>query len=220
MTLGEIIKKYRKDNGLSMDAFSEKSGISKAYISLLEKNQHPKTGNPITPSIQCIKQAADAMHIDFNILFSKIDSDVTLNAAKENKPKIKGVSIPVLGYIRAGIPIDVVEETLGDEEIHPDMAASGNHFALRIKGDSMEPKFSDGDIVIVREQSDVDSGDIAIVLVNGDEGTVKKLMKYENGSIALVASNPAYQPIVFTPEEIESLPVLVIGKVVELRAKF
>ena len=52
MTLGEIIKKYRKDNNLSMDAFSERSGISKAYISLLEKNKHPKTGKPITPSIQ------------------------------------------------------------------------------------------------------------------------------------------------------------------------
>lgn len=75
MTLGSLIKEYRSKNNLSMDDFANKSGISKAYISLLEKNKHPKTGKPISPSIHCIKQAADAMDIDFNILLSKIDAD-------------------------------------------------------------------------------------------------------------------------------------------------
>lgn len=78
MTLGDVIKNYRTDNKISMDTFSELSGISKAYISLLEKNKHPKTGKPIIPSIQVIKQAANAMSIDFNELFSLIDSDVSL----------------------------------------------------------------------------------------------------------------------------------------------
>lgn len=79
MTLGDIIKDYRTQHNLSMDAFSEKSGISKAYISLLEKNKHPKTGKAIAPSIQCIKQAANGMDIDFNILFSMLDCDVSLS---------------------------------------------------------------------------------------------------------------------------------------------
>lgn len=78
MTLGELIKEYRAINHLSMDAFAKKSGISKAYISLLEKNKHPKTGKPIAPSIQSIKQAAEGMGMDFNVLFSKIDGDITL----------------------------------------------------------------------------------------------------------------------------------------------
>lgn len=86
MTLGDIIKEYRAANGLSMDAFSEKSGISKAYISLLEKNKHPQTGKPIAPSIQCIKQAAEGMGMDFNVLFSKIDGDVTLDNSAAEKP--------------------------------------------------------------------------------------------------------------------------------------
>ncbi len=221
MTLGEIIKKYRKDKDLSMDAFAERSGISKAYISLLEKNKHPKTGKAITPSIQCIKQAADGMNMDFNTLFSMIDSDVTLQLPKgSKKKKLEGVRIPVLGYVRAGVPINTIEEVIDYEEIHPDLAASGDYFALQVKGDSMEPKFSEGDVVIVREQPDVESGEIAIVLINGDEGTVKKLVKYDNGSIALIASNPAYTPMIFTPEQVEELPVRVVGKVVELRAKF
>lgn len=79
MTLGEIIKNYRTEHNLSMDAFSEKSGISKAYISLLEKNKHPKTGKAIAPSIQCIKQAAVGLDLDFNYLFSILDCDVSLS---------------------------------------------------------------------------------------------------------------------------------------------
>ena len=79
MTLGEIIKSYRITNDLSMDAFSERSGISKSYISLLEKNRHPKTGKEIAPSLQCIKQAADGMNMDFNTLFSMLDGNVAVN---------------------------------------------------------------------------------------------------------------------------------------------
>lgn len=78
MTLGDIIKEYRSSHKMSMDAFSDKSGISKAYISLLEKNKHPKTGKAITPSIQCIKQAADGMDMDFNVLFGMIEGNVSL----------------------------------------------------------------------------------------------------------------------------------------------
>ncbi len=78
MTLGDIIKDYRKSHSMSMDLFAEKSGISKAYISLLEKNRHPKTGKPIAPSIQCIKQAAEGMNMDFNVLFGMIDGNVSL----------------------------------------------------------------------------------------------------------------------------------------------
>lgn len=78
---------------------------------------------------------------------------------------------------------------------------------------------SAGDVVIVRKQEDIDSGDIAIVLVNGNEATIKKIIKF-NGGINLIPSNPAYDVITYTNKEIEELPVRVIGKVVELRAKF
>lgn len=79
MTLGEIIKTYRKEHGMSMDAFAEKSGISKAYISLLEKNKHPKTGNSIAPSIAIIQSAAKAMNMDFDFLFSQLTGSVSVS---------------------------------------------------------------------------------------------------------------------------------------------
>ena len=112
MTLGDIIKEYRASRNLSMDAFSMKSGISKAYISLLEKNRHPKTGKPIAPSIQCIKQAAEGMDIDFDVLFKKIDGNVTLDAEEKNRKSTKGVTINVLGRVAAGIPIEAVEDII------------------------------------------------------------------------------------------------------------
>lgn len=131
----------------------------------------------------------------------------------------KSVKIPVLGTVVAGIPLEAIEDIIDYEEISVEMARQGDYFALRVKGDSMEPKISAGDVVIVRKQEDVDSGDLAIVLVNGNEATIKKIMKF-NGGINLVPNNSAYSVMTYTNEQIESLPVNVIGKVVELRAKF
>ena len=127
--------------------------------------------------------------------------------------------IPVLGVVRAGLPMDAVENIIDYEEISEEMARQGEFFALQIKGDSMEPKISEGDVVIVRKQPDVESGEIAIILVNGDEATVKRVQRF-GGGINLIPTNPAYSVLTFTNAQIESLPVQILGKVVELRAKF
>lgn len=226
MTLGDIIKSYRTTHDLSMDAFSEKSGISKAYISLLEKNKHPKTGKSIAPSIQCIKQAAIGMNMDFNNLFSMLDGNISLEDDTVNELKFsnsipasgKGVTIKVLGRVAAGVPIEAVEDIIDTEEISADMARSGEYFGLQIHGDSMEPRIYEGDVVIVRQQDDAESGDIVIAMINGNDATCKRLTKYTSG-IALAALNTKYEPMMFTNEEIIEKPVRIIGKVVELRGK-
>ena len=138
----------------------------------------------------------------------------------ENVSKRKaGIKIPVLGRVAAGVPIMAVEEVLGYEEIEEKLASTGDFFGLQIKGNSMEPRISDGDVVIVRKQNDIESGDIAIVLVNGDDATCKRVLKHGDG-ISLISLNPAYPPRVYTAEEIRSLPIQIIGRVMELRAKF
>lgn len=131
----------------------------------------------------------------------------------------KGVTINVLGRVAAGIPIEAVTDIIDTEEITEEMARTGAFFGLQIKGDSMEPKISDGDIVIVRQQDDAESGEIVIATVNGDEATCKRLRKYRDG-IELISNNPSYEPMFFSNEEIEQKPVKIIGRVVELRAKF
>lgn len=128
--------------------------------------------------------------------------------------------IPVLGRVAAGIPISACEDILDYEEITENMRRDGEYFALQIRGDSMEPKFSDGDVVIVRQQEDADDGDIVIALVNGDDAVCKRLKKYQDGSVALLSTNPMYKPMFFSKAEIDITPVKIIGKVKELRAKF
>ena len=133
--------------------------------------------------------------------------------------KNKGVKIPVLGRVQAGIPMDAIEEILDYEEITENMAAQGEYFGLVVRGDSMFPKMVEDDIVIVRKQSDCDSGDVAVVLVNGNEATVKKIKKTPVG-LTLIPLNPNYEYISYTADDVERLPVKIIGKVVELRRKF
>lgn len=140
--------------------------------------------------------------------------------AKENSGKhITNFMIPVLGTVPAGIPLEAIEEVLDYEEITEDMARNGKYIALQIKGDSMLPTICNGDVVIVRLQPDVESGETAIVMVNGDDATCKKVVKHTSG-ITIVPNNPAYEPRFFTNEEISSTPVRILGKVVELRRKF
>ena len=127
--------------------------------------------------------------------------------------------VPVLGDVAAGIPMEAVSNIVDYEEIDAALAASGEFFGLRIKGSSMEPRMREGDVVIVRKQDDAETGDTVVALVNGDSATVKKLKKGPDG-MQLLPTNPAYDPLYFTAAEVSSLPVRIIGRVVELRAKF
>lgn len=136
-----------------------------------------------------------------------------------NRSAKSGIAINVYGSVAAGIPLEMIEDIIDTEEITEDMARTGEFFGLRIKGDSMTPTICDGDIVIVRQQNDAESGDIVIATVNGDEATCKRLRKYKEG-IELIAINPSYDTLEFSSKEILEKPVKIIGKVVEARRKF
>jgi len=139
--------------------------------------------------------------------------DVSIN------PTTKGIKIPVLGRVVAGIPMEAFEEIIDYEEITKEMASHGEHFGLVVKGDSMLPRFVEGDVVIVRKQSDVESGDIAVILINGLDATIKRISRDSNG-ITLIPLNNFYMPKFYSNEDIEKLPIIISGKVVELRGKF
>lgn len=146
-------------------------------------------------------------------------SDLIEDKSTTLKPMHKAITINVLGRVAAGIPIEAIEDIIDTEEITAKMAATGDFFGLQIHGNSMEPRMCEGDVVIVRQQEDAESGDIVIATVNGDEATCKRLRKYRDG-IELISLNPTYEPMFFNNEEIEKKPVKIIGKVVELRGKF
>lgn len=146
-------------------------------------------------------------------------SDLIDDKPFSNTNKSKGVTINVLGRVAAGIPIEAIENIIDTEEITEELARTGDFFGLQIHGDSMEPRIYEGDIVIVRQQDDAESGDVVIAMVNGNDATCKRLRKYRDG-IELISNNPSYAPMFFSNEEILSKPVKIIGKVVELRGKF
>ena len=198
----ELVKKLTEEQGMSMSELARRVGTAKSAISRYFNGTREFPLNKV-------EEFASALHTT---------PDFLLGMEYEPQPS-QGLQIPVLGNVAAGIPISAVEDILDYEEVPQSWENQGEFFALRIKGDSMQPKMDDGDVVIVRQQSDANSGDTVIVLVNGDDATCKKLQKTENG-IMLVSTNPNYLPMFFTNEEIVTKPVVILGKVVELRSKF
>ena len=115
--------------------------------------------------------------------------------------------------------MECIEDIIDKEEISEDMLRGGKqYFGIRVKGNSMENEYLDGDTLIVEKTEYCESGDDCIVMVNGNDGTFKRVFKNENG-IILQPLNPAYAPMVYTNEQIISLPVKILGVVVEIRRK-
>lgn len=200
MALSDVIKKRRSELGLTLLDIAKKMDVNEATV------QRWESGNIKTLRQGRLSQLAEILKV----------SPAELMGWTNERPRHL---IPVLGDVPAGIPIEAATNIIDYEEISEEMSRAGDHFALRIKGDSMEPKFSEGDVVIIRKQEAVDNGQVAVVMVNGNDATVKKFYKTAAG-VMLVGNNPTFVPLTYTPEQVEQLPVRVIGRVVELRAKF
>mgnify|MGYP004470303607 CR=1 FL=1 len=201
------VKELRKQKHITQEELGKVLDIQKAAISKYENGR-------AEPSTEVLKKMSAYFGVSIDYLLG--NSPAKLSAQKLGR----GVRIPVLGRVVAGIPIEAVEEILDYEEITPELAATGEFFALQVKGSSMEPTLRDGDVVIVKKQPTVDSGDIAIVLVNGNDATVKEIKESPAG-ITLIGHNVAvYTPHFYSNHDIESLPIQIIGKVVEMRRKF
>jgi repressor LexA len=153
----------------------------------------------------------------FNVpVFCLIDK----NVPRKEPPVPKQRKIPLLGKVAAGEPIYADDHVEGYEYIESKYNNDGfEYFALRVSGHSMEPTIKDGDIVIVRQQDTVDSGQIAIVLVAGEDATAKEV-RIDKSGITLVGHNLAvYTPQFYTNAQVVDLPVTIIGLVIEVRHK-
>ena len=204
MNLYEKIKMLRKQKKISQEKLAILTGYSdRSSITKIEQGK-------VNISETKITLFANALGTTPAYLLGWEDENV------ENTSALK---IPVLGNVAAGIPISAVEDILDYEEVPISWQSQGEFFALRIKGDSMQPRMESGDVVIVKQQSDANSGDTVIALVNGDDATCKRLEKTDNG-IMLVSTNPKYPPMFFSKEDIVNKPVVILGKVVEFRGKF
>lgn len=199
MELCDKIYALCEKNGIKPATLARNLGFSKNFFTEM------KSGRTKSPSARRLSAIADYFGVGVDELL--------------NEKSSSAVKVPVYGTVPAGIPVEAIEEVMGYEEITPALAASGKYIALRIKGESMMPQICDGDTVIVRLQSDADTGDTVIVLVGDGDATCKKLKKDLSG-VWLMPNNPAYEPMYYSNDEITSLPVTVLGKVIELRREF
>ena len=161
--------------------------------------------------------------------YFRIEKSDLIESRDKSTPTSNSAIVFVYGTIPAGIPMECIEDIIDTEEISADMLKGDKqYFGLKIKGNSMEPEYLDGDTIILEKVEDCESGTDCVVMVNGNDGTFKRVIKNEeNQTIRLQPLNtsldengmPLYEPIAFTKEQIKSLPVRIIGKVVELRRK-
>lgn len=204
------LKELRIEKKLNQRELAEKLMIAPSTISMYENGNRE-------PNFEILEQLADFFNVDLNYLLGKTDKTTKLIFETENQNQ--GIKVPVLGAVPAGIPITAIEDIIDYEEIPQSWSNQGDFFGLRIKGNSMYPKLENGDVVIVKKQSTADNGDVVIAMVNGDDATCKRYKRMDAG-IMLTSDNSEYSPMFYTNEQIQSLPVNIIGKVVESRKKF
>lgn len=196
MEMNDRIKYLRERSGLTQEELGEKLGVKKAAINKYE-----------TGKVENIKRATIEKLADI----FEVSPSYIMGWETEVIPYKPTNQIPILGSVRAGVGGYVCEELIGYEEAHMPNCSSDTHFYLKVKGDSMEPKISEGNLALIKKQDDVESGELGIVLINGDEGVIKKIIKKDD-SIELHSFNPYYPPRVFKGKELEN--VKIIGKVV------
>lgn len=217
--LGIYLKELRKSKDLSLRRVDELTDITYSHLNMIENGIRK-----VTPAL--LKNLATLYNVDYLDLYEKAGYIDLIEDDKKNKidSKPKGVKVPVLGYIKAGIPISAIEEIIDYEEIPETLARKGQFFALTVKGDSMAPDIKEGDIAILLVQSNVENGEIGAIIFNGDnEATLKRIYKDETG-ITLIPDNPnnqdGFKPTHYTNKEIEEIPITIAGKLMEIRKKY
>ena len=212
--MGNYLKSLRENKGLSTREVYELAKVSNSYLSLVE-NGHRRA------SAVVLKKLAPVYGVDYLDLYVKAGyADLAEYEKSEMLKKIgaiplsdiETVKIPILGTVKAGYDYLAQENIIDYIAFKIDGSDKENYYALNVVGDSMEPLFDDGDTVIVHKQDDFENGENCVVLINGNEATIKKVYKGNTG-IELKAINPYYPPKIFTEEEVKNLPVKIIGVV-------
>lgn len=204
MSFGNVLRELRNKKESTGEELGKVFNVSKATISNWE------SGNR-TPDNEMLIKIANYFDVSIDYLV-----DRTYKKGNETK----AVRVNVYGTVPAGVPISAWEDIIDWEEIPQEMTRGGKEYiGLVVRGDSMEPDYLDGDVVLVLLQPDCETGDHCIVFVDGDNATFKKVVKKDSGILMLQALNTKYDPILFTPKEILDLPVRILGVVVELRRK-
>lgn len=193
------IKQLREMRRLTQEQVANAIGIKRVTYS------HYETGKR-NPNIDVLKNLSVFYGVPLQYLLGE-------------KAQVQPNQIPVLSSVPADIPFEAIKDIEEYIDIHHCFFKHEGLFALRVQGDSMEPDILQGDIAIVEKQEFADSGDIAVIRVNNNDVTLKRIKITQDG-IMLIPYNKAYYPTFFSQEQINQLPVTIIGKVIEIRRRF
>jgi repressor LexA len=198
MSVSNRIRDLRKKHGLTQKELANKLHVSPQVVSNWEREY-------TTPDAEDIAKLS-------KVLETKADYLLSLPKNAEPYEPESMTRIPLLGTIRAGEPIERIEHIEGYELVEPHLIRGRKAFALKVQGSSMiGDRIHEGDVVIVIVQEDVSSSDIAVVAVNGQEATLKRV-KCQNEVCMLTPSNPAIEPLMLSSKDVH-----VIGKVIQVR---
>lgn len=208
MTTGERIRKLRKEHSLTQEELGSKIGVQKAAIQKYEKGT---VTNIKRDSLIKLAQILDTTP-EYLLGWDEAPENLEMTGSTEF------VNIPVIGRVAAGITCFAENNITGYEPVmRKDISDSEQYAFLCVEGDSMYPVFMEGDLVLVRCQTSVDSGSYAVVTIDNEDGVVKKIV-YGNDFIELQSINPMYPPRRFEGEEV--LRIRVFGLVKEIKRKF
>lgn len=205
MEVKNILKKRRIELHMTLEDVAQKAGVSAATISRWE------SGDIANMRRDRIVSLARAL---------QISPAVIMGWSGPPEEQGRGPKIPLFARISAGSPPKAIPDNRGYEEITQQMVAAGDFFALRVSGPSMEPTLREGDIVIVKKESHVKSGDLAVVLADGGDAAIREIQKFPGGIIVSGHNAAVCSPRFYSKKEIKKLPVRIIGRVVESRRKF
>lgn len=210
-TFGNRLQTALNNSNMKQVDLVEKTGLDKTLI------------NKYLAGIMKAKQdkltiLAEALNVNEVWLMGyDIPKDRSLKLDKLGNPVVE---IPLLGTVKAGYDYMAQENWEGTIDVEKSLIKDGSeYFALTVKGDSMFPVLIEGDIVIIKKQEDFETGDIVVAIVNGDEATIKKGKKTSNG-ILLQPLNTKYEPLIFTYDEMKTIPVIIVGIVKQLKREF
>lgn len=217
MSIYEKIKSLCEMNGTTITALESELGFGRGSLSKLKEHDNIQIDRLRKVADHFGVSAANIIDPNYIISYKQYDIKQFENVLSEYSNLLKRKRVPVLGKVAAGIPIEEITDILDWEDVSRD--EKGELFGLKVQGNSMAPRIQEGDVLIVRQQPTAETGDVAIVQINGDSATCKKIVKHSDG-ISLISFNPAYEPMTFNNKEIENLPVRILGIVIENRQKF
>lgn len=209
-TFSERLKSLRQEKGWSQQRLADELKLSKSSVNMYERGERE-------PGFETMETIADLFNVDMNYLYGHTDIKIADPIVRSKRPTIPPgfepmpamTEVPLVGRIACGTPI-TAEENIEQMVCVPSRWHST--FTLTCKGDSMEPRIHDGDLVAIRSQPEVENGEIAAVRI-GEEATLKHVYLHEN-FIELRPENPAFSSIILSREDMNT--VVIEGKAVGL----